>query len=56
MDLRSALYQALTRIPGVTLASNEANLAGQSGVAVAYPGQGQLIFDPGTGAFIGEAT
>ena len=54
VDLRSALYQALTRIPGVTLASDEANLAGQNGVAVAYPGQGQLIFDPSTGAFIGE--
>lgn len=54
VDLRAALYRALTRIPGVTLASDQANLAGETGVAVAYPDQGQLIFSPTTGAFIGE--
>jgi hypothetical protein len=53
-DLRSALYQALTHIPKVSLVSDSANLAGQSGVAVEYPGEGQLIFNPKTGAFIGE--
>lgn len=53
-DLRAALYQALTHIPKVSLVSDSANLAGQSGVAVEYPGEGQLIFNPKTGAFIGE--
>ena len=53
-DLRAALYQALTHIPRVSLVRDAANLAGQSGVAVEYPGEGQLIFNPDTGAFIGE--
>ncbi|MCW2839115.1 MAG: putative polymerase sigma (70) factor [Aeromicrobium sp.] len=53
-DLRAALYQALALIPRVTLVSDSVNLAGQAGVAIGYPDEGQLIFDPQSGAFIGE--
>lgn len=53
-DLRAALYRALTLLPDVSLVSDSVNLAGQSGVAIGYPDEGELIFDPDTGAFIGE--
>lgn len=55
-DLRAALYQALTLLPDVSLVSDSVNLAGRSGVAIGYPDQGEMIFDPDTGAFIGERT
>lgn len=55
-DLRAALYQALTLLPDVSLVSDSVNLAGRSGVAIGYPDQGEMIFDPDTGDFIGERT
>jgi len=53
----AALFNAVTEIPGVSVADHAVNAAGQPGVAVqqAYNGiSHQLIFNPRTYAFIGE--
>jgi hypothetical protein len=58
-DLRAALFQAATRIPGIQVTERRANLDGRTGVAVGrYESRTgvrqELIFDPDTGQFIGE--
>lgn len=58
-DLRAALFQAAALIPGVELVDEQANLNGQTGVAVGRyePENGErqeIIFDPDTGMVIGE--
>jgi hypothetical protein len=61
---KAALFEALSRLPGVTVQTDVVDLAGRHGVAVrvppstaASPGSsakvGQLIFDPVTYAFLG---
>ena len=56
-DLRAALYQTLTRLDGVDLVDQAANLDGRVGTAIGID-DGQfrqdIIIDPTTGAFIGE--
>jgi hypothetical protein len=56
-ELRAAVYQALTRIPGITVADRSANLDGRTGIAIRITGPGwarDLIVDPKTGDFIGS--
>ena len=58
-DLRAALFRAATRIPGVGVVENRANLDGRRGVAVGRdePEDGtrqEIIFDPDSGEVIGE--
>jgi hypothetical protein len=56
-DLRAALYQALTRVEGIELTDQAANLDGRVGTAIGID-DGQfrhdIIIDPVTGSFIGE--
>jgi hypothetical protein len=56
-DLRAALYEALTRIDGIELTDQPANLDGRVGAAIGID-DGQfrhdIIIDPATGVFIGE--
>jgi hypothetical protein len=56
----AALFEALSRLPGVTVQADVADLAGRHGVAVRATGsstgqvkEGELIFDPTTYAFLG---
>jgi hypothetical protein len=52
----AALFEALEKLPGVSVADHAANAAGQRGVAVQQTFNGmsyQLIFNPRTYAFIG---
>ena len=52
----AALFGALEKIPGVSVADHAVNAAGQQGVAVRQTHNGisnQLIFNPRTYAFIG---
>lgn len=60
-DLRAALFQAATGIPGVEVVDRRANLDGQVGVAVGRDERAngssfrqELIFDQSTGQVIGE--
>ncbi len=57
-DLRAALYQAATYIPGVDVVDNAVNLDGRQGTAIGITRnavvQEQLILDPANGDFIGE--
>jgi hypothetical protein len=58
-DLRAALFQAATGIPGVEVVEAQANLDGRKGVAVGrYERKNgirqEIIFDPDTGEVIGE--
>jgi hypothetical protein len=61
-DLRSALYQALTRLDGIELTGEVTDLAGRRGVGVTVgPLEGErvprrtvLIFDPATGRLLGS--
>ena len=58
-DLRAALYRTLALIPGMEIVEDEANLAGEEGVAFGRedPNRGdrfELIIDPANGQFIGE--
>jgi hypothetical protein len=59
-QLRSALYQALTRLDGIELIGEVADLAGRRGVGVTIgpteeklPRRTVLIFDPATGRLLG---
>lgn len=57
-DLRAAIYQALTRLPGLTITDGAANLDGRTGTALGVTdpigNRQEIIIDPETGAFIGE--
>jgi hypothetical protein len=62
-QLRSALYQALTRLDGITLIGEVTDLAGRRGVGVTigppdeeklYKRRMVLIFDPATGRLLGS--
>lgn len=58
-DLRAALYKAAAMIPGVTITEGQANLNGQTGVAIGHTdssgfGSKEIIIDPRTGQLIGE--
>lgn len=57
-DLRAALYEALTRLPGLAVTDDAANLDGRLGIAlgVTEPSgyRQEIIVDPRSGAFIGE--
>ncbi|PZS29867.1 MAG: hypothetical protein DLM58_14580 [Pseudonocardiales bacterium] len=58
-DLRAALYQVASRIPGVTLIDSTANLDGRQGVAVGRVDstgnvRQEIIFDSAGGQYIGE--
>jgi hypothetical protein len=61
-ELRSALYQALTRLDGIELTGEVIDLAGRHGVGVTssspdrsrVPRRGVLIFDPATGRLLGS--
>jgi hypothetical protein len=61
-ELRSALYQALTRLDGIELTGEVTDLAGRRGVGVTssspdrsrVPRREVLIFDPATGRLLGS--
>ncbi|MFB9495829.1 CU044_5270 family protein [Saccharothrix mutabilis subsp. capreolus] len=56
-DLRAALYQALAKLPDLTVSDRAANLDGRVGVALragAGPQAREIVVDPSTGRFIGE--
>jgi hypothetical protein len=61
-ELRSALYQALTRLDGIELTGEVTDLAGRRGVGVTIgspdrsrvPRRTVLIFDPATGRLLGS--
>ncbi len=61
-ELRSALYQALTRLDGIELTGEVTDLAGRRGVGVTIgspdrsrvPRRSVLIFDPATGRLLGS--
>jgi hypothetical protein len=61
-ELRSALYQALTRLNGIELTGEVTDLAGRRGVGVTIgpleeervPRRSVLIFDPATGRLLGS--
>ena len=61
-ELRSALYQALTRLDGIELTGEVTDLAGRHGVGVTssspdrsrVPRRSMLIFDPATGRLLGS--
>jgi hypothetical protein len=61
-ELRSALYQALTRLDGIELTGEVTDLAGRRGVGVTssspdrsrVPRRSVLIFDPATGRLLGS--
>jgi hypothetical protein len=61
-ELRSALYQALTRLDGIKLTGEVTDLAGRRGVGVTIgpleeelvPRRTVMIFDPGTGRLLGS--
>jgi hypothetical protein len=61
-ELRSALYQALTRLDGIELTGEVTDLAGRHGVGVTssspdrsrVPRRSVLIFDPATGRLLGS--
>ena len=61
-ELRSALYQALTRLDGIELTGEVTDLAGRRGVGITssspdrsrVPRRSVLIFDPATGRLLGS--
>jgi hypothetical protein len=56
-DLRAALYRVLTKVPGLEITEQMANLDGVHGTAYGISAHGQrhdVIVDPETGQFIGE--
>ena len=56
-DLRAALYRTLTRLDGVDLVDQAANLDGRVGTAIGIDDghfRQDIIIDPATGTFIGE--
>jgi hypothetical protein len=58
-ELRAALFQIASELPGVELVGNVKDEQGRDGVAVGYTTGGlrqELIFDPNTSALLGERT
>ncbi|MEU4762370.1 CU044_5270 family protein [Actinosynnema sp. NPDC023794] len=56
-DVRAAIYQALTRIGGLEVTEERANLGGRVGIALGVDDgerRREIIIDPETGRFIGE--
>ncbi len=57
-DLRAALFRAIALVPGVDAAGTATTLLGDTGAVVARTDadglRRELVFDPGTGAFLGE--
>lgn len=58
-DLRAALYQAASLIPGLTVVEEEATLDGRTGISLGmktsrYEARKEIIIDPATGQLIGE--
>lgn len=56
-DLRAALYQALTRLPGLEVTERQANLGGRVGIALGVDAgdrRHDIVIDPETGLFLGE--
>jgi hypothetical protein len=54
--VQAALYQAMARIPGVSLRLDGVDAAGRHGIALAYTGKGnetELVFEPGTYKYLG---
>ncbi|HEY0246620.1 MAG TPA: CU044_5270 family protein [Gryllotalpicola sp.] len=56
---RAVLYDALARIPDVTVASKQTTIHGATGTAITLKGSGsshevQLVIDPATGLLVGE--
>lgn len=54
--VQAAVFQAMARIPGVSLRLDAADVAGRHGIALAYTGKGnetELIFEPGTYKYLG---
>jgi hypothetical protein len=57
--VQAAVFRALARVPGVTVARAVPDAAGRRGVAVTLSGGGigtQLIFDPATSRYLGSNT
>ncbi|GLH99663.1 CU044_5270 family protein [Phytohabitans aurantiacus] len=52
---RAALFEAMSRIPGIAVAEGVTDAAGRAGVAVERDGF-SLIFDPKTYAYLGDRT
>ncbi|EID52565.1 CU044_5270 family protein [Saccharomonospora xinjiangensis] len=58
-EVRAALYEALTKVPGLEITEEEATLDGRVGTALGIEDGTQrqeIIIDPDTGEFIGERT
>ncbi|MCW2752086.1 MAG: putative polymerase sigma (70) factor, partial [Aeromicrobium sp.] len=54
-DIRSALFQALAKTPGMKVVNDVATLDGRRGVAISFGAKGkQMVFDRATGQYIGE--
>lgn len=58
-DLRAALYEALARIPGISITADQATLNGRTGIAIgreepSRDWREEIIIDPETGWMIGE--
>ncbi|MEJ2857090.1 CU044_5270 family protein [Saccharothrix sp. CCNWLW140] len=56
-DLRAALYQALAKLPDLTVSDRAADLDGRIGIALragAGPQVREIVIDPATGRFLGE--
>jgi hypothetical protein len=59
---QAAMFDAVARIPGITVQANVADLAGRHGVAVVMSGSAgsasaeEVIFDPDTGRYLGTGT
>ncbi|MET0237789.1 MAG: CU044_5270 family protein [Kibdelosporangium sp.] len=56
-DLRTALYRALAKLPGLEITDRSANLDGRTGIAFGMADgrvRHEIIIDPQTGGFIGE--
>ncbi|MEV1113739.1 CU044_5270 family protein [Actinosynnema sp. NPDC049800] len=56
-DVRAAIYRALTRIDGLEVTEEQANLGGRVGIALGVEDDDRrrdIIIDPETGRFIGE--
>lgn len=56
-NVRANLYAAISRLPGLTLTEDQANLDGQAGTSLGVDDgtvRHDIIIDPQSGAFIGE--
>ncbi|SMD20905.1 CU044_5270 family protein [Lentzea albidocapillata] len=56
-DVRSAVYQALTRVPGLEIVDRAAVLNSRTGTALGLTTHGvtsQIVIDPGTGEYLGS--